>query len=71
MVTFATRFFINRVPGAKYLILKFTMGARGRGFDPLRRQIVFARTKRPVVGGSRPPKGTPWATMLVYATLWD
>jgi hypothetical protein len=66
-----TRFIINRVPDTKYLILKFTMGASGRGFEPLRRQIVFARTKRPIGGGSRPPEGTPWVTVLVYATLWD
>jgi hypothetical protein len=45
------------------------MGTRGREFHPVRRQIIFARTKRPIGGGSRPPEGTPRATMLVYATL--
>jgi hypothetical protein len=37
-------FFIVFVP----LFLKFTMGARGHGFEPLHRPIVFARTKRPI-----------------------
>ena len=60
-------FFIVFVP----LFLKFTMGARGHGFEPLHRPIVFARTKRLIGGGSLPLNGTQWVTMLVYATLWD
>ena len=46
------------------------MDARGQGFEPLYRPIVFARTKRPIAGGSLPipSKSTPWVTMLVYAT---
>jgi hypothetical protein len=50
------------------LFQKIAVGARGHGFEPLRRSIVFARTKRPIASGSLPSKGTPWVTMLVYAT---
>ena len=42
-----------------------TVGARDHGFEPLHRPIVFARTKRLIGGGSLPPKGTQWVTMLV------
>ena len=45
-----------------------------RDFEPhcgtKRKTVLAQKSKRPIGGGSRPPKGTPWATMLVYATLW-
>ena len=65
---------LQRYRGFRLLVpffLKITVGARGHGFEPFRRPIVFARTKRSIGDGSRPPKGIPWVTILVYATLRD
>jgi hypothetical protein len=60
-------------PGAGYEVPNFKFyWVRGVvGSTPSAGKSFFARTERPIGGGSRPPKGTQWAAVLVYATLWD